>query len=164
MSLPNSLEDRRLLNPAFTGVLLVRASQSFWKQAQAGLPYVYAHLVLPLVLHPETRERLPHAIVTKLVTWSERNGELLAPLPRRTNEFTPATREGLFVATSTGLARLGPSAEIEPLIPERLLIAFERQVASLEVAECVKKANFLGRWFAASGTVPTILTALGVRL
>jgi hypothetical protein len=159
-----SLEDRRLLNPAFAGLLVVRASQGFSKQSGGGLPFVYAYLVLPLVLHSETRERLPHAIVTKLLSWAERNGDLVALLPRRVVELGPATREGLFVVLTAGLSNLGLVGQIEPAIDEKSLIGFERNSTSAEVAECVKKAYFVGRWLATSGTVPTVLTALGVRL
>jgi hypothetical protein len=164
MSAPVSIEDRRLLNPAFSGILLIRASQGFWKQSQNGIPFIYAYLVLPLLLHPETRERLPSAVVTKLVTWTERNGDLVALIPRRISELASATRDGLFVATASGLAHLGPAGQIEPILKENDLTSFEKKTASSEIAGCMRKAHFIGRWFATSGTVPTVLTALGVRL
>jgi hypothetical protein len=47
MSVRESPEDRRLLNPAFAGALVVRASQGFWKEARRGLPYIYAYWPAP---------------------------------------------------------------------------------------------------------------------
>jgi hypothetical protein len=159
-----SIEDRRLLNPAFVGALIARSAQGFRKEASAGLPFVYSFLVLPLVLHPETRERLPHAIVTKLLSWTERNGDLVALVPRRVAELAPATRDGLFVMSTSGLVTLGTAGKIEPALGEKVILNFEKESGSSEVSECIKKANFIGRWFATSGTVPTVLTSLGVRL
>jgi len=160
----SSLEGRRLLNPAFTGILLLRAAQGFAKEAKSDLPFVFSYLVLPLVLHPETRERLPQTIVTKLVTWAERNGELVAMLPRRTSELAEATRDGMFAVSTNGLAILGPTGQIKPVIDAKTQAAFDKQIGSAEVIECLKKALFVGRWLATAGSAPTVLTALGVRL
>ena len=159
-----SLEGRRLLNPAFTGTVLLRAAQGFVKEAKSDLPFVYSYLVLPFVLHLETRERLPQTIVTKLVTWAERNGDLVAILPRRVSELAEATREGIFAVSTNGLAALGPTGQIRPAFNLKNQAAFDKQIGSAEVIDCLKKANFVGRWFATAGSAPTVLTALGVRL
>src|SRR5438552_2048142 len=107
MAVEVSLENRRLLNPAFTGLMLVRAAQGFFREAKVGFPYIYSYLILPLVLHPETRERLPQTVITRLPSWAERNDELLALLPRRLANLAPATREAIFLMSTTGLIRLG---------------------------------------------------------
>jgi hypothetical protein len=164
MTLPASLESRRLLNPGFTGALLVRAAHGFKKEAGTALPFIYAHLVLPLVLHPETRERLPNSVVTKLLTWTERNGDVIAPLPNRIVELAHATREAVFLITTTGMANLGDAGEIDPALAEKALASFAKSSGSNEVLECFNKANFVGRWLGTSGTIPTVLTVLGVNL
>jgi hypothetical protein len=145
-------------------MVLLRAVQGFAKEAKADFPFVYSYLVLPLVLHPETRERLPQTIVTRLIAWTERNGDLVAMLPRRIAELAPATREGLFAISTNGLAALSASAEVKSTINQKTQAAFDKQLGSVEVFECLKKANFVGRWLATAGTAPTVLTALGVRL
>src|SRR4051812_392663 len=119
-----SLEGRRLLNPAFAGILLLRTAQGFIKEAKSDFLFVYLYLVLPLVLHPETRERLPHTIVTKLVTWAERNGDLVAMLPRRVSELTEATREGIFAVSTNGLATLEGAGQIRPTFSLKTQAAF----------------------------------------
>ena len=159
-----SLEERRLLNPAFGGVLLVRTAYGYVKEASSGLPFVYAYLVLPLLLSPETRERLPQTVVTKLVSWTERNSDVVAPIPNRVRELSSATRDALFLISSAGVIALGRVAGIQPTLPEREIIRFERASGSQEVRECIHKAYFLGRWLATAGTIPTVMTALGVRL
>jgi hypothetical protein len=164
MSSEISLENRRLLNPAFAGLVLIRAINGFFREAKIGFPYIYSYLILPLVLHPETRERLPQAIVTRLPSWAERNSELTALLPRRVADLAPATREALFLATTTGLITLGKSAELMSTVTEKVLTGFEKNSSSGEVGACLHKANFVGRWLATSGTSATVLTVLGVQI
>jgi hypothetical protein len=153
-----------LLNPAFCGCLVLRAAQGYIKESSSGLPFIYAYLILPFVLHPETRERLPHSIVTKLSSWAERNSELVTSFPRRTADLGPATRDGLLLVSTTGMATIGEAGKVESKLTERELSKFEKGAGSTEVAECFKKASFVGRWLATSGTVPTVLTTLGVRI
>ena len=66
--------------------------------------------------------------------------------------------------STSGLVTLGTAGKIEPALGEKVILNFEKESGSSEVSECIKKANFIGRWFATSGTVPTVLTSLGVRL
>jgi hypothetical protein len=164
MASEESLEGRRLLNPAFVGALLVRAAQGFQREAQDGLPYIYAYLILPLVLHPETRERLPNAVVTRLPTWAERNGDLAALISRRVGDFATATKEGLFLVASAGLARISEQGRILALIKEKSLLDFEKSSSSEEVSACFHKAHFVGRWLATSGTAATVIAVLGVEI
>jgi ABC-3C biological conflict system middle component len=159
-----TLEERRLLNPAFGAVLVARAAYGFMKEATSGLPFVYAYLLLPLLLHPETRGRLPISVVTKLVSWTERNGDLVAPVPHRVRELATVTRDSVFLASTAGIIALGTAAEIQAILTEKELLKFERASASVEIGECMRKAYFIGRWLATSGTVPTVMTALGVQL
>lgn len=159
-----SLENRRLLNPAFAGLVLIRAVNGFFRETKSGFPYIYSYLILPLVLHPETRERLPLAIVTRLPSWTERNSEITALLPRRVADLAPATREALFLAATTGLITLGKSAELISAVTDKTLLNFEKNSVSGEVGTCLHKANFVGRWLATSGTSATVLTVLGVQI
>lgn len=158
-----SVEDRRLLNPAFTGSIILRTAHGFIKEANTGLPYIYAFLVLPFILHPETRELLPNSVVTKIITWAERNTNIVTLFPRRVADLAPSTRDGLFLATTTGMARLGAVACIEPILNEKQIASYERNCGSDEVAAILKKAFFLGRWLATSGTSATVLATMGIR-
>ena len=107
MSDDRSLEARRLLNPAFCGALISAAAAAYEKEANTGMPYLYVFLVLPIVLHPDTRERLPRSAATRLVTWTERNGEVIAQVPKRMADLAPASRSGLLFASTCGAVRFG---------------------------------------------------------
>ena len=159
-----TLEERRLLNPAFVGTLLLRAAIGHVNEVQRPLPYVHTYLIPPLLLHRETRERLPQSVVTTLVTWVERNSDLLMLLPRRIAELAPTTRDALLFITATKAATLGTAGEVEPLIDQRCLVKFEKETPSPEVSDCLRRAHFVGRWLGSAGSIPTVLTALGVQL
>jgi hypothetical protein len=153
----------RLLNPAFTGLVITSAASGFSELAKEGLPFAYCYLVLPLVLHAETRTRLPVTMATKLVTWTERNGDLVARFGDRVMELRPYTSKGILAATTGGLASMSLEAALFPTAP-KAVADFSRQSGSPEVVEILKRAAFTGKWFAAAGTPATVLTALGVQL
>jgi len=163
MLAPASLEDRRLLNPAFSGLVVLRSSITYYKETTKGLPFIYAFLVLPLVLHAETRERIPHSIATALTTWTERNSDLVAGFGRHAKELGPATREGLIYLAASKVVNFDEDGALNPLLQDRVI---KRQMAEIdpsEAAECINRAAFIGRWLSSAGTIPTVLTALGVR-
>ena len=54
-------EAANLFNPAFVGAVLLSAIVSYQKKKSAGLPYALAFLILPVVLHAETRASLMDA-------------------------------------------------------------------------------------------------------
>lgn len=161
---PTTMEERRLLNPAFSGVLIARAVAGYQSESQKGLPFLYSYLILPLVLHSETRNRLPSTVVTRLINWTERNTELTTHFSRRMADLALATKEGLLLITTTGLAHIVDEARIVLVATDKTFANFEKATPSDEVSSCCKKAHFVGRWLASSGTAPTVLTALGVRL
>ena len=159
----DSAEVLRLLNPAFSGSVISNAAAGFLELTREGLPFPYCYIILPLVLHAETRSRLPTTMATKLVTWSERNGDLVSGLGDRVMELRPYTSKGILAATTGGLATLSPHGSLIPAAT-RAISAFSRQSGSPEVVEIFKKAAFAGKWIAAAGTPATVLTALGVQL
>jgi hypothetical protein len=99
-----------------------------------------------------------------LPTWAERNGDLTSLISKRTGDFAPATKDAIFLITTTGLASLDEGGRIVPQLAERPLLSFEKNSTSPEVSACFHKANFVGRWLATSGTAPTVMTVLGVKL
>jgi hypothetical protein len=160
-----SLEDRRLLNPAFCGVLSASTAAGHQREVGRALPFIYAYLVLPLVLHPETRERLPTSVATKLVTWTERNSDLVAQIPRRVADLASASRAGLLFAGVGGAITFGQAATISSTDSGSAALQYGRAASSTpEIRDAQHRAVFLGRWFSGSGTQATVLAALGILL
>jgi hypothetical protein len=156
-----SPEIRRLLNPAFTAAVVTVAADGYCSLTRSSFPFAYCYLITPLVLHSETRDRLPTTMATKLVTWSERNGDLVAAFGERLAELVPFTSRGILTATTTGLADLAADGGIVPS-GGPVVAKYANASGSAEVAEIIKKSTFTGKWLAAAGTPATIFTALGV--
>lgn len=159
-----SVEERRVLNPAFAGALIAQTAIGHETENGEGLPFVYAYLVLPLIMHPETRERIPASVVTRLLNWTERNPDIAVDFFKRLADLRHASREGLLLVTSTGVATVGERGQIKVVSAQKALEGAEKKNASNEVRDCLKRAKFLGRWLATSGAPAAVLTALGVRL
>ena len=153
------LEEARLLNPAFLGALLW-ACASGHAQEKGRLPYPLAFLALPIVLHRATRTVLPRGIRTSLPAWLGAHPRVLVGFQERAGALVPATKSALLFATSNGLISVvdeGVRAAPRP----RAMASFERETTD-EVRECLKKARFVGRWFAQAGSATTVMALWGV--
>lgn len=159
-----SREDFRLLNPAFLAAILTRASHGYAKEASCKMPYVFAFLIPPMVLHLDVREKLPSSIVTRLISWGERNGDELSLFPRTVASTTPATKEGILFGVMSGMLELADKGTIHPNLKESYLVAYEKNCGSSEVSEIMRKSYFVGRWLASSGLPTTVLTSMGVTI
>lgn len=157
-----SPEERALLNPSYFSVILWHAATGHRTEANASLPFDTAFLVLPLVLHRETRDALPKSVVTSLPVWLDENPLVRARLAERARALVPYTKEALMFGGTRGLlsfTRDGVTAE-RALKPN---ITSELKRSNDEIRSCVKKADFVGRWFARTGNAATVMSLLGVR-
>ncbi|MCH8616689.1 DUF6521 family protein [Sphingomonas sp. SM33] len=152
----------RLLNPAFTGATIARATEGYVEVTGSGLPFAYAYLIAPFVLHSETRSKLPGSLATRLLPWTEKFGEVIATFPQRVAELSPYSSKGILLATLGGLAELSGDASLFAK-PNASLKRYTGQSGSTEVENILKKSHFVGKWLAAAGTPATVFTALGVR-
>lgn len=157
-----SLEERALLNPAFGAVLVWSAARGASEEDALGLPFAEAFLVLPLVLHPATREALPTKVNSSLPLWIREQPFVRPLLATRAPALSGHTREALLFGVRQGLLLVkGPriSAELSN-VP-----GFDQYLkgTSSESRECVQAAKFLGRWFGRFGDPSTVLALFGVR-
>jgi len=157
-----SAEERALLNPSFSSILLWQAAVGCVAETGQGLALSTAFLVLPVILHRETRESLPKSVATSLPVWLEDNKVIRARLPERISLLVPYTKEALIFAGMRGaitfnqdsiLGELGWRAKINTILAG----------TSDEVKSCSKKAYFIGRWLARAGSPATLLMLMGVR-
>lgn len=157
-----AVEEANLFNPAFCAVLLAKASEEFAKKAQRPFPFALAFLVLPIVLHRGTRQALPGSTVTALLPWIQENREQLVNFAGRVEALRTITQEAILfglqheslaIAEDGGIAagarRLTPTEKRTGLFTD-------------EARECVDRAGFTGRWFAAAGLPATIYSAWGI--
>ncbi len=150
-----------LLNPAFTSLVLSRSVSSYAAARQEGLPLPLGFLILPIILHPQTRDALPRASTTTMYGWLAEHAHLKALFPERARATTPFTQEALRFALSHEKFSLDAAA-LHPGRNRYSLTAVPRD-ATPDVETCLNKAGFLGRWFASIEAPATILAAWGVR-
>jgi hypothetical protein len=155
-------EERALLNPGFCSVVLWHAASGYATVANAPLPFDVAFLMLPIVLHRETRESLPHAVSTSLAVWLDDNPLTRARIAERATTLVAFTKEALMFGGLHGLLNLAGSAVAANGARKRLVAATLRD-SSDEVRACAKQADFTGRWFAKAGSPSTVMAIVGVR-
>ena len=76
-----------LLNPAFCGRMLYSAINAYSIKTKRAFPFPLVYLVLPLVLHKETRANINSR--TQLHLWVQQHPQLLIDFPQRTTELIP---------------------------------------------------------------------------
>ena len=157
-----TLEERRLLNPAFCAHLLWRAARGHSGVNERPLAIEESFLVLAFVLPAQVREALPRDTRTSLPIWLENEPLARGRIVTRARALVPFTREALLFG---GIRNVLSIQATEVHADARWARAESRIInsASDEVRECAKRAEFIGKWFALAGSAPTVLALLGAR-
>jgi hypothetical protein len=158
------IEVQRLLNPSFCSLLLWHSARTHEETSPAriGIAFEECFLVLPIVLHRETRESLPPRTTTSLTVWLGRNPLAPSTIADRARSLVPFTKEALRFAGAYGLVQFRQMLiHANPDWRRRMASALEG--CSDEVRACAKRAEFLGKWFAKTGNAETVLSLLGVQ-
>jgi hypothetical protein len=140
--LQRPIEVANLFNPAFCALLVHQAVKAYELEAGRGMSYSTAFVVLPVVLHKDTRELLPHSIATKLHAWLQTNEQVRVGFAGRMQQINKA---GALVVGPFKLGKLDLDKESE-------------------TALCIKKAEFVGRWFASVPNPVALLALWGIKL
>lgn len=152
-------EVANLLNPSFCGILLREFVSAYEDERQQGVPYELVFLVLPIVLHKSTREALPRTVRTQMHVWLQRNPSVRIQFADRTRELIPFTKEALIFLMQRQLLSLDS---------EGLLVIdsgkYKKTIGTGtgEIYDCIKRAKFVGKWFAQAGSSSTIYTMWGI--
>jgi len=157
-----SREERFLLNPSFCASLLWHAAKGYASSDDGYMSFEESFLVLPFVLHRETRDTLPRSTRTSLAVWIQEHPLAPARIAGRAKALVPFTKESLlfggthsFVAIDAG--RIVPQLEWQSRVTRVI------RHSSDEVRFCLRRAEFIGKWFAGVGSSETVLALLGVR-
>jgi hypothetical protein len=150
-----------LFNPAFCTLLLAKTTAHYLKQSGQGLPYPFAFLILPIALHPATRNILPGTTNAVMLNWLTENAELLSDFPERASRMSQITKEAiLFALTHEKLS----------LSQGRILLGAHKYSTTAALSHstddsesCLRTAAFLGRWLTQNGTVASTLSSWGLR-
>lgn len=157
-----SREERTLLNPGFCANLLWHAACGYKSINGRGLSFEEAFLVLPFVLHRETREALPRDTRTSLAVWLDENPLAQGRIASRARLLVAFTKEGMIFGGVQGFIRL-VEGRLYAEEAWKSIVNRSLKASSEEVRGCTKRAEFLGKWFAQTGSGPTVFALMGVR-
>jgi hypothetical protein len=143
-------------------MLLWHAAHGYATERNTPMAIELSFLVLPFVLHRETRESLPRNINTSLPTWLAEHPIVQTRLGERAATLRPFTREALVFGGAHGLLSLGQDG-VHASADLRKRVNAGLKSTSDEVRECAKRAEFLGRWLEKAGGTETVMALLGVR-
>jgi hypothetical protein len=154
-------EQANLFNPAFMAALSCRMVQGYTKRARQPMPFALVFLLPAVVLHRRTRDSLPNSTATALLPWLQANKAQLVSFAGRVRMMKPMMQEGLMfalarehLAVEAGALIIGPTG-FPAALPKTLHLTDDAR-------ECLERAAFVGRWFAAAGTAATVMAAWGV--
>lgn len=152
-------EVRNLFNPAFCGVILVRALHGFEEEDPTGMPFSLSLLVLPLCLHKDTRLVLAENSRSYFLKAVEKNPRILVGFAERTRHLLPFTLEafGLLMERNCFIVAEDGSLRTVDKKVRKTISGTDESVA------CQRVARFVGGEFARIGDRGTIYTSLGVR-
>ncbi len=143
-----------MLNPALLAVLLSSAAHGYEKakDTKERMPWPFAFLILPLVLHRPTRTDLPKNTRTHLSTWIRRHPLLRAGFPARAAAMVPLTREGISFGMRAGVLHIDGAT----------IRGDESKQTAGELGQLIRAAALVGRWLATTDQPSTAFALLGV--
>ncbi len=147
-----------LLNPAFCARILYGVIDGYEKEKKEKFPFLLSYLVLPIVLHKKTRQRIK--TITKMQVWLQRNQELLIDFSKRAKSLVSITNEAIeFLLQYQVIIIDGANISIKNKLKQAKL----KDIEDEEMLGCFETALALGKWFARNGTVENIYQSWGVR-
>lgn len=157
-----SNEERVLLNPGFCANLIWHAARGYTGDGNGTLSFEESFLVLPFVLHRETREELPRSSRTSLAVWLDDNPLVRNRIASRAQLLVPFTKEALIFGGVHGFVRL-EEGRLHADLAWKKAVNRAIKESSDEVRNCMNRSDFIGKWFAQAGNAATIFALIGVR-
>ncbi|KRF04356.1 hypothetical protein ASH00_14730 [Arthrobacter sp. Soil782] len=153
-------ETSTLFNPAFCAVLINKASAGYEEKTDRAMPITFAFLILPSALHKPTRDALPSTTASSMWGWLRGNPVLLMDFAERVRALQPLSA----AAITYGLQHTVLTGSLGFLKAGSLRRRPRTLHPTGDWLECLKAAEFFGRWFGVSDTdEATTLANWGVR-
>ena len=155
-------EEAHLLNPAFCCITLASAIRGYMGARNEGLPVPIVFMVLPIVLHKPTRDALPHNIRTSMAAWLQEKSAMRVMFYERLISLKPHTIEAIQYGMLFDWLLPKEGGLLETSLKDSTI---NQAIAksSDEARDCIMRARFVGKWFAAVGTTYTAMAFWGIR-
>ncbi len=155
-----SAEIKYLLNPAFCGRIIYASVIGYEKRCGQPIPFLLIYLILPLILHKITRERIILGSRTNLLRWTQTNNDILIDFASRARSLLEITNEALEFLLCAGLIEITDDGCITKIRHRKLS---DTDFTDEEIQECLLKVKYVARWFADSPSIENIYTCLGIK-
>ncbi len=153
------IEVRNLFNPAFCGLVLLRAMVTFEDEDDRGIPFSLLPLILPICLHKQSREILAPSTRSYFLKLVANHPQLLIDFGARAQDMLPFTFEALGLLHQLGTIQVRPDGRLNA----NLQGVRKSIIGSDETQAIQKVAKYLGKEFARIGDRATIYATMGVR-
>lgn len=142
-----------LFNPAFCGEIIRVVAYSYNKHTNNHFPFAFIYLILPILLHKETREKMPRSVKTYFFVWVEENDKLFFDFSIRTKSMVKYTKEAIIFLLTYNRIEITENGEITTVNEKPKQYIKE---GYQEYNEIIKKAEMLGKWLAITSDVKSI--------
>jgi hypothetical protein len=156
-----SKETANLLNPAFCCVVLSACVTNYSRENYPGMSFPLSFIVLPVILHKQTRDALPFNTRTSLTAWIEEKPFVRIQFYERAISLKPFVREAILFGIVNDWLVI-ESGLLKSRLPDPKFKHFLQDLDG-EARECVLRARLVGKWFAAAGTAETVMALWEVR-
>ena len=150
-----------LLNPAFCGEIIRRTIIAY-NDNEEGLLFSYSlvPLILPILLHKKTRDKMPMKSSTYFHHWVDENEALFLNFANRVKELLPYSKEALMFLLLHKCADFTDNGKIRI---KKFRKKNLKDKNAKEVQFIFQKAEFLGKWLRLTGNEQTIYMFLKIR-
>lgn len=145
-----------LFNEVFTSELLVNACWAKEQDSGTGLSWPANFLILPLSLHPPTRQQLPRSPNLTLAAWAVRNAGLAETMTSRVVTMAEPTKRAIRYGLRSNRLRIVGTDLVAVQRPRNHTPTWPDELVS-----AVRAARLSGRWFRATD-VYTVFNLLGL--
>ena len=155
-------EEAYLLNPAFCCALLTSSVVGYSSVEPKGMPFPLIFMIFPIVLHKGTREKLPRNTRTSVAAWLQRNPSSKIQYHERVTSLIPFVKEALLFGMINKWIAIREGGRIQAMLTESNIKNILQKPKG-EASDCMKRAKFVGKWFASAGSAQTVMVLWGVR-
>jgi hypothetical protein len=148
-----------MLNPALLATLTANAASQYRDHSDHLMPWFYAYIVAPLVLHRGTRESLPKNVRANLNTWVADHPVEHAGFAPRAVSLRDSVQEGLRFGLRTGLLSVNDAGGVTASLAKGRGHSLAKDS---EVQAIVARAGFVGKWLTKIEQPATVFVVLGV--
>lgn len=159
--LDRSTEIRNLLNPAFCGLIYASLVEGYNSKSAVIIPFYLPYILMPIILHKESRLQIPSTSVTKFHVWLQGVEQIKMGLPDRTRHLRPFVSEAAMFLHGQGFIELDKKMGIKIKGQGKMSKILSK---SESITEYTRKAKTLGAMCGKNSSDLSILALLGVQL